>query len=59
MALERISGRCPIDGSYMLGVGGFSLDAYQTEAFSYYCAKCKVGYTYIRPLSRETYPEEN
>jgi hypothetical protein len=36
-------------------MGGFSYDTHQTEAFTYYCVKCRTGYTYIRPLSSETY----
>lgn len=46
--------KCPKDDSYLLLMGGFSSDAHQTQAFTYYCVKCKFGYTHIRPFSSET-----
>jgi hypothetical protein len=55
LTAERITGRCPADDSYMLSAGGFSSDTHQTEAFTYYCVRCKAGYTYIRPLTAGTF----
>lgn len=55
MSHKRLSEQCPTDDSYMLLMGGFSSNTHQTEAFTYYCVKCKTGYTYIRLLTSDMY----